>query len=66
MQIDGPHSALSEWVGEWIEFFWSKRPRPPSKETEGAGFYDGEWQDTPPPIPPSDPDPNPGRWKPRG
>ena len=65
MQIDGPRSALSEWIGEWIEYFWSKRPRPPAtNDNKDAGFYNGKWHDTPPPLPP--PDPNPGRWKPRG
>jgi hypothetical protein len=27
-----PPGPLSEWIGEWAGYVWSKRPRPPKPE----------------------------------
>ena len=56
MQIDRPPGALSEWIGEWLEYLWSKRPRPPeAPKPDRGGFYGGEWHDEPPAKKPHNP-----------
>lgn len=48
MQIDRPPGALSEWIGEWLEYLWSRRPRAPQPSKDNGAFYEGTWRDEPP------------------
>jgi hypothetical protein len=54
MQADPPPGQLSEWIGEWLEYLWSKRPRAPKPSKDGGGFYSGVWHDVPPEKKPHD------------
>ena len=33
---DGPPGPVTEWIGEWLSFWWSLRPRPPQSKKDIA------------------------------